>query len=75
MADRCDLEHGAWRLTSLFCLPMEWMLQVVDEIDDAIGAVKHRWLGLSIELGMLPGFGITLAVVGAAFTMGLGDAT
>jgi hypothetical protein len=25
---------------------MEWMLQVVDEIDDAIGVVRHSWLGV-----------------------------
>jgi hypothetical protein len=70
----CDLKHGVLPPTSLFCPPMEWMLQVVDEVDDAIGAVKHRWLGLTIELGVMPGFGITMAVVGAAFTMGLGAA-
>lgn len=54
---------------------MEWMLQLVDEVDDAVGAVKHRWLGLAIEFGRLPGFGATMAVVGAAFTIGLGAAT
>jgi hypothetical protein len=25
---------------------MEWVLQVVDEIDDAIGVVRHSWLGV-----------------------------
>lgn len=25
---------------------MEWVLQVVDEIDDAIWAVRHRWFGV-----------------------------
>jgi len=25
---------------------MEWVLQVVDEIDDAIGVVRHGWLGI-----------------------------
>lgn len=24
---------------------MEWVLQVVDEIDDAIATVRHWWLG------------------------------
>jgi hypothetical protein len=24
---------------------MEWMLQVVDEIDDAIATLRHWWLG------------------------------
>ncbi len=32
---------------------MEWMLQVVDDIDDAICVVRHRLLGLCGELGML----------------------
>jgi hypothetical protein len=32
---------------------MEWMLQVVDEVDDAICVVRHRWLGLCSELGLL----------------------
>jgi hypothetical protein len=35
---------------------MEWMLQVVDEFDDAIGAVRHHWFGLRIELGLRLGF-------------------
>jgi hypothetical protein len=25
---------------------MEWMLQVVDEIDDALGIIRFRWLGV-----------------------------
>ena len=25
---------------------MEWMLQVVDEFDDALGALRHGWLGV-----------------------------
>jgi hypothetical protein len=29
---------------------MEWVLQFVDEIDDAIGVVRHGWLGLHAEL-------------------------
>jgi hypothetical protein len=32
---------------------MEWMLQVVDEVDDAFCVVKQRWLGLCSELGLL----------------------
>jgi hypothetical protein len=32
---------------------MEWILQVVDEIDDAFGAVKHHWFGVRTEFGML----------------------
>lgn len=33
---------------------MEWMLQVVDEIDDAIAALRQCSLGLAAELGLLP---------------------
>jgi hypothetical protein len=32
---------------------MEWVLQVVDEIDDAIAIVRHRWLGAHAHIGML----------------------
>jgi hypothetical protein len=34
---------------------MEWMLQVVDEIDDAIAIVRHRWLGAHVHIGALAG--------------------
>jgi hypothetical protein len=34
---------------------MEWILQLVDEIDDALGALRHQWFGLRIEFGMLFG--------------------
>jgi hypothetical protein len=29
---------------------MEWMLQVVDEIDDAIAMLRHRWLKVQAVL-------------------------
>jgi hypothetical protein len=32
---------------------MEWVLQVIDEIDDAIGAVRLCSLGLTAELGLM----------------------
>jgi len=32
---------------------MEWMLQVVDEIDDAIGALRLCSLGLAAEFGLV----------------------
>jgi hypothetical protein len=32
---------------------MEWVLQVVDEIDDAIAALRHGWLGAHGHIGML----------------------
>jgi hypothetical protein len=34
---------------------MEWVLQVVDEIDDAIAIVRHRWLGAQVHIGTLTG--------------------
>jgi hypothetical protein len=53
MASLCDAKHGGWRGERLGYPPMEWMLQVVDDIDDAICVVRHRLLGLCGELGML----------------------
>jgi hypothetical protein len=32
---------------------MEWMLQVVDEIDDAIAIVRHGLLGAHAHIGLL----------------------
>jgi hypothetical protein len=32
---------------------MEWVLQVVDEIDDAIAVLRHGWLGAHGHIGML----------------------
>jgi hypothetical protein len=32
---------------------MEWVLQVVDEIDDAIGALRLCSLGLAAEFGLV----------------------
>jgi hypothetical protein len=29
---------------------MEWVLQVADEIDDAIGAMRHGWIGLTAPI-------------------------
>jgi hypothetical protein len=36
-----------------YTLLMEWMLQVVDEIDDAVGALRFGWSGLLAEIGVL----------------------
>jgi hypothetical protein len=30
---------------------MEWVLQVADEFDDAVGMLRHRSLGLAAEVG------------------------
>jgi hypothetical protein len=32
---------------------MEWVLQVMDEIDDALGALRLCSLGLSTEIGLM----------------------
>jgi hypothetical protein len=32
---------------------MEWVLQVVDEFDDAVSALRHVLLGLHAEMGVL----------------------
>jgi hypothetical protein len=42
---------------------MEWMLQVVDEFDDALGVLRHGCLGLIAEIGEPM---LALATLGAA---------
>jgi hypothetical protein len=44
---------------------MEWMLQVVDEIDDAIAIVRHGLLGAHAHIGLLAD-GLAAAAVSAA---------
>jgi hypothetical protein len=29
---------------------MEWLLQVVDELDDAVGVLRHYWLGIHFRI-------------------------
>jgi len=47
---------------------MEWVLQIADEVDDALGALRHGWLGLAAEIGalMLASVGIAADVAGHA---------
>ena len=47
---------------------MEWVLQLVDELDDAFGMLRHSWLGLVAELGalLLAGVGVSAVVAGPA---------
>jgi hypothetical protein len=50
---------------------MEWMLQVVDEIDDVVGALRLCWAGVATEIAPLAtgilGIGaITAAVLAGA---------
>ena len=42
------------------------MLQVVDEVDDALGLLRHGWLGISAGLNsrMLAGAGTAAALAG-----------
>jgi hypothetical protein len=42
---------------------MEWMLQVVDEIDDAVSALRHCSLGLAAELGLLASVSLWIAAL------------
>ena len=42
---------------------MEWMLQVVDEIDDALGALRLAASGLGAELGMVAAAGLGLTAI------------
>jgi hypothetical protein len=45
---------------------MEWMLQVVDELDDALGVLRHGCYGLLAEVGtpMLAAVSLGAAVAG-----------
>jgi hypothetical protein len=48
---------------------MEWMLQVVDEFDDAVGALRHQAMGFYCEIGMtLAGIAAMAAMIGAALS-------
>jgi hypothetical protein len=49
---------------------MEWMLQVVDEIDDAIGALRLCSLGLAAEIGLVAAAGLGMGAIGAAIATG-----
>jgi hypothetical protein len=49
---------------------MEWMLQVVDEIDDAIGALRLWTLGLAAEIGLVVAACLGIGAIGAAVARG-----
>jgi hypothetical protein len=49
---------------------MEWMLQVVDEIDDAIGAFRLCILGLTAEIGLVVAGSLGIGCIGAAVVAG-----
>jgi hypothetical protein len=49
---------------------MEWMLQVVDEIDDAIGALRLWSVGLAAEIGLMLAACLGIGAMGAAVAGG-----
>ena len=49
---------------------MERMLQVVDEIDDAIGALRLCCLGVTAEFGKVLAGSIGIGAIGAAIATG-----
>jgi len=49
---------------------MEWMLQVVDEIDDAVSALRLCSLGLSAEIGLAVAGALGIGAIGAAVATG-----
>jgi hypothetical protein len=62
----CDLTHGNTDGFPIDLGTMEWVLQVVDEIDDAIGAMRHGWVGFTAPIGMLvSSFGAALRIRGS----------
>jgi hypothetical protein len=49
---------------------MEWMLQVVDELDDLIGALRLCTLGLAAEIGLVVAGGVAIGAIVAAVAAG-----
>ena len=49
---------------------MEWMLQVVDEIDDVIGAARMCYVGIYAEIGLLIAGCLGLGGIGVAMQVG-----
>jgi hypothetical protein len=49
---------------------MEWILQVVDEIDDAIGALRLCSIGVAAEFGKVVVGGLGIGAIGAAVATG-----
>jgi len=49
---------------------MEWMLQVVDEVDDALGAARLWSVGIGAEIGMGLAAGTGFAAIGLAVWWG-----
>jgi hypothetical protein len=51
---------------------MEWMLQAVDEVDDAVGALRLFAVGWGAELGAAAASGVSVCVICTAFITGAG---
>jgi hypothetical protein len=51
---------------------MEQLLQVVDEFDDAVGAVRHWWLGAGREFAVMLGSIASAAFLAVALLLGAG---
>jgi|GEM_PF-2029752 hypothetical protein len=49
---------------------MEWVLQVVDEIDDAVSSIRLWCLGFHAEVGLSVAAGIGTFAIGAALWAG-----
>ncbi len=49
---------------------MEWMLQVADEFDDVIGALRLCRVGLYAAIGLLLAGSLGIAAIGAAVAAG-----
>jgi hypothetical protein len=55
----------------LDCSPMEWMLQVVDEVDDAVSVLRLFAMGWSEEIGLVAAGSAAACAVFAAVLRGL----
>jgi hypothetical protein len=51
---------------------MEWMLQVVDELDDAVSTLRHYALGMRAEVGLVVAGGVSAGAIYAAILSGAG---
>jgi hypothetical protein len=49
---------------------MEWILQVIDEIDDAISALRLCSLGVAAEIGLVVAGSLGIGAIGAAIATG-----
>jgi len=49
---------------------MEWMLQVLDELDDVVGAVRLCCVGLGAEIGLAAAGCLGIAAIGACVAAG-----